>query len=411
MTAGRKQIPLLLAALLAVAFAAGLYGLLALRFAGGDLYPAYSTLRADPLGSKAFHGALEKLPGFSVSRHLQALGKLKGKEPRTLFLIGLDASFLDFADPADFKELERLAEGGGRVVLAFAPEGYRKEGPCDEPAEPVEPVESDQSDQSDQSEEPDEKPSPAGRWGLTPAYLTQKGGPLEGPPGAVVEAPFALTGPLSVHTALYFEAPAPPWRVVHLAGGRPVLIERPFGKGSLVLLADAFPLSNEALRQERHPGLLAWLVGENRRVVFGEAHLGVTSSPGLMGLVRQYRLHGLLAVLGLLALLVAWKNAVPLVPPAPEPDPAAEAAALGKDHFTGLVNLLRRNIPARELPEVAFREWRRSFGRELEREGNRERAERVEELLAEAAKRPARERDPEAEFRQIVNILAERKLR
>jgi hypothetical protein len=38
-----------------------------LRFERGDVYPAYSSLRADPLGAMAFYESLEKIPGLSAA--------------------------------------------------------------------------------------------------------------------------------------------------------------------------------------------------------------------------------------------------------------------------------------------------------------------------------------------------------
>jgi hypothetical protein len=43
------------------------------------------------------------------------------------------------------------------------------------------------------------------------------------------------------------------WRVLYERGGYPVLIERVFGSGSIVLCSDSYFLSNEALRRERIP--------------------------------------------------------------------------------------------------------------------------------------------------------------
>ena len=92
---------------------------------------------------------------------------------------------------------------------------------------------------------------------------------------------------ISWHTALYFDDLDDFWRVVYTANGRPVVIERSYGKGSLVLLADSFFLSNEALRSERHPELLAWTLGESANVVFDETHLGIFKQPGVLGLIKK----------------------------------------------------------------------------------------------------------------------------
>jgi hypothetical protein len=41
-----------------------------------------------------------------------------------------------------------------------------------------------------------------------------------------------------------------------------------------VLMTDCYCLSNEAMVSDRHPDLLAWLVGTAKTVQFDEAHLG-----------------------------------------------------------------------------------------------------------------------------------------
>lgn len=64
------------------------------------------------------------------------------------------------------------------------------------------------------------------------------------------------------------------WRVIYARGAEAVLIERAYGRGSVVVATDTFFASNEALRDERQSGLLAWLIGPSRRVIFDETHLG-----------------------------------------------------------------------------------------------------------------------------------------
>lgn len=63
-------------ALLAVtaAFLYGLAHLFALRFERGDIYPEYSSLRADPPGAKALYESLDQF--LSVRRNYQPLTRL-----------------------------------------------------------------------------------------------------------------------------------------------------------------------------------------------------------------------------------------------------------------------------------------------------------------------------------------------
>ena len=90
---------------------------------------------------------------------------------------------------------------------------------------------------------------------------------------------------ISWHTAVYFDDLDDSWRVIYSAEGRPVIVERSYGNGSLVLLADTFFISNEALRSERYPELLAWTVGPNTRLIFDETHLDIRKQPGVLSLI------------------------------------------------------------------------------------------------------------------------------
>src|SRR6185436_18671942 len=141
----------------------------------------------------------------------------------------------------------------------------------------------------------------------------------------------------------------------------PVVIERRLGPGHIVLCSDSYFASNEALRRERHPDLLAWVIGARGRVAFDETHLGVMERPGAATLAWKYRLHGLIAGILLLAALFVWKNSVSFVPPYDEAGEASGELVTGKDSASGFVNLLRRSISERDLLGICFDEWKKSF--------------------------------------------------
>src|SRR5437588_6749284 len=79
-----KKLLIALGALLALGFLAGFVRLFVLRYEAGEIYPAYSTLRPDPLGAKAIYAALGKVPGVEVRRNLQPLKKMQPGRPVTL---------------------------------------------------------------------------------------------------------------------------------------------------------------------------------------------------------------------------------------------------------------------------------------------------------------------------------------
>ena len=56
-----------------------------------------------------------------------------------------------------------------------------------------------------------------------------------------------LPDTISWHTMLYFGELEEAWRIIYTCNGQPAVIARSFGNGSIVICADTFLLSNEAL--------------------------------------------------------------------------------------------------------------------------------------------------------------------
>jgi hypothetical protein len=155
------------------------------------------------------------------------------------------------------------------------------------------------------------------------------------------------------------------------------------------------------MRKDRHPDLLAWLVGPGRNVIFDEAHLGVTEAPGVATLMRKYHLYWFVAGLILLAGLFIWMNSASLVPL--HTNRQAQDYVAGKDAAAGFDNLLRRSIPTRDLLATCFNEWKQSVVQTGKYSASRvqqaEAAFEAENALAE------RNRDPVRAYQTISRIL------
>jgi hypothetical protein len=216
-----------------------------------------------------------------------------------------------------------------------------------------------------------------------------------------VDAGGGLEADISWHSALHFKDLSPEWTPLYTSDGQPVVIERAFGTGSIVLAADSFFLSNEALREERHPQLLGRIFRGPATVIFDEEHLGVSEQPGIATLARKYRLHGAVAVLALVAALFVWKSVAPFIPPRAESDTPDVIA--GKETSAGFVSLLRRAIPPGEVLGACVEEWRKTA-----RPTGRERAQFDEAWAAEEA-RPPKRRDPPGAYRALCAALARRR--
>lgn len=361
----------------------GLVRLFSIRFAQGDVYPAYSTLRADGVGSKALHEALAELT--RVERNYRPLSEIHPEGGATIFMLGVPDYFEDYPNAGD---LDKLAQEGNRVVLAFVPYPDKPYEPWPSPtATPDKNKKRDFDKKTDDTETIDLDKS----WGMKIAYSDKLAGhATSGIPGLEPE--------LSWHTRLYFDKLGDAWHVLYSSGGKPVVIERKRGEGSVVLVADAYFSSNEALSKERAPGLISALVGDKGTVVFDETHLGVSENPGVATLVRKYQLESVVLALAAVAALFVWRNAVAFVPRREE-EAAGDATVQGFDASAAFVSLLRRNIPFGKLVETCVAEWKRSFGHRTKPDT----VARVEALAVPGAKQPVET------FRMITEILNEKK--
>lgn len=340
--------------ILGLLLAAGLIHLINARFESGDVYRPYSSLRADPLGTKVLFASLQDLPGLEVIRSFRDDEKFDRGAGATLFLFGTSAGALEFTPRDDFERLERFVRSGGRLVLAFYPitEGPTAAGTNEFRKRP--------GPSRKGAEKKDDAAAKAfvslwEKWEVRRKYQDL---PSAGVAIRVAEDD-SLPERISWHTALNFRPDSETWSILYRGPGGPAVIERALGNGRIVMVADSYLASNEALLRERQPAFLRWLVGPGPRIIFDETHLGLAAEEGVATLARKFRLHGLFLSLLVLAVLFVWKNSAPLVP-APEAADAGPVWVAGKDSATAFVNLLRRNISNRELLPVCLAEWKKS---------------------------------------------------
>ena len=91
-------------------FMFGVLKLFLLRFEAGDVYPSYSSLRSDPLGSRAFYSSLENINDTMVSRNYLAVQNLEFNENSAFFYIGTPVFDSDSVSAEWFKVFERTNE-------------------------------------------------------------------------------------------------------------------------------------------------------------------------------------------------------------------------------------------------------------------------------------------------------------
>ena len=138
----------------------GVLKLFLLRFEAGDVYPAYSSLRSDPLGSRAFYSSLENINDTLIGRNYRSQQMLEFNENTAFFYIGTSVFDSDSVSAEWFQVFERLTNAGGRLVLSFLPVEKKpanwRMSACAAPQK-----ETKDSDNAQQEETPDDNPNPS----------------------------------------------------------------------------------------------------------------------------------------------------------------------------------------------------------------------------------------------------------
>ena len=433
-----KTIAGVVMALLLVFFIVGVAHLFVLRFESGDVYPAYSSLRSDPLGTRALYESLENIDSISVSRNYHLLKSLTFEPQTTFFYLATPADEFNWVPEEMIEVFDRLTQSGGRLVITFLPVTKKFENKAVKSAlkrkEPTNSKTDTKADGDSQDKQPGDKSkstAPSRRksdsqkgnghrsakdrghshqvsikkhWGIGAAFKDIL--PLKEEKHLSVEATTGrkdLPPAISWHTNLYFDLFDNAWQTLYSYEGLPLIVERPYGKGSILVCADSYFMSNEALWSERHPQLLVWLIGGHSKIIFDEAHFGIYKQPSVAQLIRRYRFDWFFGALVVLALLFVWKSAAYFVPPAADGLPDGADVVSEKDYTQGLIALLRRNIAGNQILQVCAKEWARTF-----KKSNRIRSVTLERIRALEGTRTTdskKGKDPVKEYREISKVI------
>jgi hypothetical protein len=407
----KSKWPVFLLVFATATFALGLWHLFRLRFETGDVYPPYSSLRADPLGTMAFYESLARLPGISVSRDFTEANRLPPPAGTTYLHLAARSHDWDRLPEALFREIEGFVLRGGRLVVAFYPEAVASSGflaPAaagrPSPAKGGPPAKKRKTTSAPEGSE--KWFSLEERWGISLGHLPLEAGPNDRfePVRVYKCSELPLPAELAWHSAIIFTNLQPGWSTLYARSNNAVLIEKRLGAGSIVLASDTYFLSNEALLREPEADLLAWLVGSATSVVFDEAHFGIVEQAGVATLLRQYQLEWALVSLLLLAGLFVWKNATSLAPPQAPPGELNQVA--GRDAAAGFINLLRRSVAPTDLLRVCFEKWTDSLGAGAPLPITK--VDQAQALIETELARPRRLQEPVRVYREICAVLKSR---
>jgi hypothetical protein len=401
---------ILLLVLLGAAFFWVAADLLKERYRKGDIYPPLCSLSAAPQGGRAFYEGLHRSGTVAVARAFRPIDKVAPPGEAAYFYLGMEGNVEWTQDQVD--SMEAFMNRGGRLVLAFqgnqfTPWGWEDGGNmgsrirnwrerwktkpipgADGPANQSPPKTSPTKKEAASHAFPEGNGAPLivlmERWGFGTkrdgagaAALKAAAKPAtagsepdqdstqpEIPRVSRIAVPDLEESLVWEHgTDLILENPSQ-WKVAYgWALATPVVVERPFGSGSLVVMANSYSVSNEALARNRAPRFLLWLLGGKSTAIFDEASRGVEESPSFGTLARKYGLGWLGFMFLVLAGLFVWRQASSLVPADSNGRDDQAHVTLGRDASAGFQSLLRQALPVRQLLHHCVAEWRRSFHR------------------------------------------------
>lgn len=375
------------------------------RLSEGGIYPAYASFRSDPLGTSALFETLERIDRFEVRRNMVHLNSVKGLDAETsILLLGYPRdSIRDLRAPKDSAVMEAVRNGARLVVTlnpGLVPEIYqpsttdeeddwldrRRELREERRGEPGEELGRESEEESegtegeeaaDDGDDEEEKefekqmsdaigPRFVDKLGFDVDVVDEFERPEDGwktqPGSSAISDSIPEVIPVW-HSQFHFDIEDDEWEAIALVEGNPVVIERKFGNGSVVMASDSFFVSNEALHAGAEPEFLLWMIGDKRKIVFDETIHGSNETGGAMKLIRRYRLHGVF--LGLLVFigLWAWRSASTLAPGSEGLDRgliADSEAVAGEQTGSGLIQLLRRSVTPKILLQQCLDSWENS---------------------------------------------------
>jgi hypothetical protein len=452
----KKSLPIIILFACAALFVVGVIELFQLRFESGDVYQPYSSLRADPLGTMALYESIEKAHGVTAQRDFSDDNHLPEDANTTYLHLAAEQYEWEWMPEDVFREVEDFAKRGGRLVITFFPEpadnfgrrywdydtvtnantstnvapvvkkdskGTNDLGDSkiakDEKAEIKDQKDSGKTDTkkvevkkkkrrriSDDETIAIPEVSLEEKWGIgfSLKNLDANADDTYEPARVKNKTTLPLPSSLEWHSGIILTNVNKAWQVIYARGTNPVVVERQFGRGTVVVATDSYFVSNEDMLKDRHSDFLAWLVGPNKTVVFDEAHLGTVERSGVSGLMRKYRLYWFIAGLIVLAVLFIWKNSSSLAPRYAEQQ--REDFVAGKEAASGFVNLLRRNISVGALLDTCFAEWKKSAAQSGKY--SKSRVEQAELIYAMEKSMDAKERNPLQAYQEISRTLNNR---
>lgn len=322
----------------------------------GKVYPQYSSLRADAVGTEAWYETLNQA-GLDVSRNYQTMPNLLKLNPsfagKTFFVLGVDYNLKACFENGDWQKMMQThganyysdenwttpAKFGGRVVATLRP------GKFDQ-------LIISSTDEVITDAEKMKISCAAGHFEFT--KFTEKDWPAD---QNFNYATNKKNVRVKWFASRYFSKFDKTFKPILWVKGKPVALKKKVestkksGKpGQLILIADSYFISNQGLKEEPAPAFLSYLIGKNKTVIIDETHLEVSGITGIMLLIKRYNMQYCLWAILIIGIVFVWKSRSSLLPPDRQLiEKLQQNIIVGESSAVSMNNLITRSMNPKDI--------------------------------------------------------------
>ena len=395
--------------LIVVLFLTGITIVFNLKYDKSDNLPLYSSLRADPLGTKIFYDSLSNFSDLNVQRNFKSYYQLPTDYKYTFFFLGPTVDFFRNINKNDFEKLHGLIQKGNRLVFTLTKDqksfsARKAQKAISRRGEEGKKEEEDDDDDDEVKEEESKKGKDFLKrsWDICFSETSDKSKDNH---EKLLLSITPDSSNIPWNSSIHFET-GEEWNVILKENNKNLIVERTVGEGSLVFLSDSYLLSNEAMFNDRSSWFLSWLIGNNKNIIFDEVHLGIVHKTKVIELAKRYKLHGFFFGLIILVVLYIWKNFSFFIPNE-QSSIKTKNITLGKDTSSGFVQLLEKSIPKEDISKICKNEWLKTDS--ARRDLSQDKLERIDAAIEFEEKLPDKKRNPIKTYSKIKKIILERR--
>ena len=333
------------------------------RFSKGDMYPSFSSLSTQKDGTKGFFEALDKLENIEVSRNFEPYHLIPKPHETTIIFSGLTHT-----DPFSYYTkdvIEPFFKNQNRIILLYSPKYFYTF--LDSLVTP------------DSTETTDKFFSLKDHLGFQVLEDSLK---IDNTISFKKKTSSILPDSLYWKEGLKLELMNDRWEKIYDYGARTVVAEMQTDSFSVVISTDSYLVSNTALKNNREPAFLKWLIGKNSHVVFDEVHAGLYKQKGVSYLIGSYHLQFPIFVLLLLSICFIWQNMASFLPKMKISKQESYLNEYGIQD--GFQNLLSRLLPKEKLIPICLKLWEKSSNlgsQQIEIVEDKQKISKTEEII------------------------------